>query len=187
MEYTKAVRNFVIDNFLFGEDNGLEENTSFLENGIIDSTGILELVTFLEETFSIVVEDEELVSNLLCKCLNKADYLTDAVFSAAETLEYLEKRSPDLILLDIGLPDDNGLNLLPLIKEMDEFISTVILTAQQDTATVVNAMQLGADSFLGKPFARDMLLETVAQVLDRHRALRHDWVNRRAHSSKYRL
>jgi len=134
----------------------------------------------------LVVEDEELVSNLLCKCLNKADYLTDAVFSAAETLAYLERRSPDLILLDIGLPDDNGLNLLPRIKEMDEFISTVVLTGQQDTATVVSAMQQGADSFLGKPFARDELLETVDQVLDRHRALRHDWVNKRAHSSKYR-
>jgi DNA-binding NtrC family response regulator len=133
----------------------------------------------------LVVEDEELVSTLLCRCLNKADYLTDAVFSAAETLDYLEKRTPDLILLDIGLPDENGLNLLPRIKEMDEFISTVILTAQQDTATVVNAMQKGADSFLGKPFARDMLLQTVEQVLNRHRALRHDWVHRRTHSSKY--
>jgi len=133
----------------------------------------------------LVVEDEELVSSLLCKCLNKADYRTDAVFSASETLEYLEKRTPDLILLDIGLPDDNGLNLLPRIKEMEEFISIVILTGQQDTATVVNAMQLGADSFLGKPFARDSLLDTVAQVLSRHRALRHDWVQRRAHSSKY--
>ena len=133
----------------------------------------------------LVVEDEELVSNLLCKCLNKAGYLTDAVFSADETLKYLEKRSPDLILLDIGLPDDNGLNLLPRIKEMDEFISTVILTGQKDTATVVNAMQKGADSFIGKPFARDVLLDTVEQVLSRHRALRHDWVNKRAHDSKY--
>jgi two-component system response regulator AtoC len=133
----------------------------------------------------LVVEDEELVSNLLCKCLNKANYLTDAVFTAAETVEYLEKRTPDMILLDIGLPDDNGLNLLPRIKQMDEFISIVILTGQQDTATVVNAMRQGADSFLGKPFARDTLLKTVDQVLSRHRALRHDWVNKKAHSSKY--
>jgi len=135
----------------------------------------------------LVVEDEELVSNLLCRCLERAGYLTDAVFTSAEAIVYLEKRTPDLVLIDIGLPDDNGLNLLPRIQEMDEFISTVILTGQQDTSTVVNAMQQGADSFLGKPFARDNLLETVGQVLGRHRTLRRHWVNRRARSSKYEV
>ena len=49
MDSMQIVRNFIIENFLFGDGNGLEENTSFLESGIIDSTGILELVSFLEE------------------------------------------------------------------------------------------------------------------------------------------
>ena len=60
MEHKQAIREFIVENFLFGEANGLEEETSFLENGIIDSTGILELVTYLEETFGIEVEDERL-------------------------------------------------------------------------------------------------------------------------------
>jgi acyl carrier protein len=60
------VRQFVISNFLFGEDNGsLTANESFLENGIIDSTGVLELVSFLEQTYSIKVRDEELVPDNL--------------------------------------------------------------------------------------------------------------------------
>jgi acyl carrier protein len=59
---TKArIREFVITNFLFGNSNGIRDDTSFLGEGIIDSTGVLELVTFIEETFDIKIEDEELI------------------------------------------------------------------------------------------------------------------------------
>ena len=57
----QRIRDFIIDNFLFGNADGLNDNTSFLEEGIIDSTGILELVGFLEEAFNIHIQDEELV------------------------------------------------------------------------------------------------------------------------------
>lgn len=56
-----AIRAYIIDNFLFGDDRGLNDSTSFLENGIIDSTGIMELVTFLEKEFSVKINDEELL------------------------------------------------------------------------------------------------------------------------------
>lgn len=56
----KKIRTFIVENFLFGNADGLEDDTSFLEEGIIDSTGVLELVTFLEEAFNIKVDDEEL-------------------------------------------------------------------------------------------------------------------------------
>ncbi len=56
------VREFIIENFLFGEGgDDLKDDDSFLEKGIIDSTGVLELVEWLEETFGFRVEDEELV------------------------------------------------------------------------------------------------------------------------------
>jgi acyl carrier protein len=55
------IRDFIVENFLFGDDQDLKNDTSFLESGIIDSTGILELVTFLDETFNIEIADEELV------------------------------------------------------------------------------------------------------------------------------
>ena len=55
------IRAFIIDNYLFGDDEGLENNTSFLDEGIVDSTGILELIEFISEEFSITVEDDELV------------------------------------------------------------------------------------------------------------------------------
>lgn len=55
------IKKFIIENFLFGDDEGLTDDTSFLEEGIIDSTGMLELITFLEEEFSIQLDDEELL------------------------------------------------------------------------------------------------------------------------------
>ncbi len=76
-EIKDKIRQFIIDNFLFGEAGDLEDNTSFLDSGIIDSTGVLELIGFLEEAFSIQVDDEELIPenldsiNNLCVFLNK--------------------------------------------------------------------------------------------------------------------
>ena len=60
------IRQFVIANFLFGEDNGsLKTDESFLETGIIDSTGVLELVAFLESTYGFRVRDNELTPDNL--------------------------------------------------------------------------------------------------------------------------
>ena len=72
----QQIRQFIIDNFLFGEaSNGLKATDSFLENGIIDSTGVLELVSFLEETFGIEVADEELIPENLDSISNVVQYL----------------------------------------------------------------------------------------------------------------
>ena len=61
MSYQEKVREFIVGNFLFGEAGKLENTTSLLDAGIIDSTGILEIVSFLEEQFGITVNDDELL------------------------------------------------------------------------------------------------------------------------------
>jgi len=61
MNAAETVRTFIINQFLFGDDNGFKDDTSFLETGMIDSMGIMELVAFLEKTFQIKIEDHELV------------------------------------------------------------------------------------------------------------------------------
>ena len=71
----EKIRDFVVENFLFGESNGLKDDSSFLDEGIIDSTGILELVSFLEEEFSIRIEDEELIPENLDSVNNMVAYL----------------------------------------------------------------------------------------------------------------
>lgn len=74
-EIREKVRAFVFENFLFGNDEGLKDDTSFLDEGIIDSTGILELVSFVEAEFSISVEDEELIPENLDSVNNVTAYL----------------------------------------------------------------------------------------------------------------
>jgi acyl carrier protein len=70
------IRTFIVQNFLYDEsDDGLKETDSLLEKGIIDSTGILELVSFLEETYSIQVEDEELIPENLDSIANATAYV----------------------------------------------------------------------------------------------------------------
>lgn len=60
-ELAQAIRAFVVETFLFGQDDGFSEDASFLEKGIIDSTGVLELVAHLESTYGITVNDDELI------------------------------------------------------------------------------------------------------------------------------
>jgi len=75
MELKDKVRTFVVENFLFGNNEDLEDTTSFLEEGIIDSTGVLELINFIEEEFSIIVEDEELIPENLDSIYNVTAYI----------------------------------------------------------------------------------------------------------------
>ncbi len=59
--YTDELRHFIVENFLYGQPTPLADEDSFLDQGIIDSTGMLELVTFLEDRYQIQIEDHELV------------------------------------------------------------------------------------------------------------------------------
>ena len=72
MGYIDTVKEFVIDNFLYGDGDQLTEETSFLGSGIIDSTGILEVVSFLEESFDISIDDDEFIPENL-DSLNNID------------------------------------------------------------------------------------------------------------------
>ena len=75
-ETVQKLREYIFDNYLFTEDeNALKNDDSFMEKGIIDSTGILEVVTFIEEEFGFKVEDEELVPENLDSINNVVAYL----------------------------------------------------------------------------------------------------------------
>jgi acyl carrier protein len=60
MSFKMAIRNFIVDSFLFGEDEGLSDDTSFLKQGIIDSTGVMQLVSFIQDQYNLTVDDEDL-------------------------------------------------------------------------------------------------------------------------------
>ena len=72
MSRVNIVKEFIIENFLFGEEVQLELDTDFFDKGIIDSTGVIELVSFIEEKFDISVDDDELIPENLSS-LKKID------------------------------------------------------------------------------------------------------------------
>ncbi len=59
--HTEEIRDFVVNNFLYGNAGGLADDTSFMEHNVLDSTGVLELVTFLESRYQIKVQDREML------------------------------------------------------------------------------------------------------------------------------
>lgn len=75
MSLQEDIRQYVTDTFLFGEDGLLKEDSSFLEEGIVDSTGILQLVSFLQERYLISVEDEELIPENLDSIRRVAEFV----------------------------------------------------------------------------------------------------------------
>jgi acyl carrier protein len=77
----ETIRKFIVDNFLFGEAGDLKDHTSFLEEGIIDSTGVLELIEFLEETFDISIADDEIIPENLDSLDNLEIFLSKSVIN----------------------------------------------------------------------------------------------------------
>lgn len=61
--YSDVIMNFIVENFLFGDNSQLKTDTPLFEKGIIDSTGVLELVSFIEEKYNITLQDDELVQD----------------------------------------------------------------------------------------------------------------------------
>jgi len=61
MVVNEKIRTFIVDNFLFGDGSNLANDTSFLEERIIDSTGILQIISYIEEEFDIKINDEEII------------------------------------------------------------------------------------------------------------------------------
>jgi len=81
-EYGAEIRQFIADRFLFGDDTKLADDNSLLEAGIVDSTGILELVNHIEERYGIKVDDEELVPENLDTIASIAAFLSRKIGSA---------------------------------------------------------------------------------------------------------
>jgi len=75
MAIREAIRNFIFENFILDAKDNLKDDDSLLEKGVIDSTGVLELVAFIEEKYGFTVEDEELVPENLDSIRNIAEFI----------------------------------------------------------------------------------------------------------------
>ncbi len=75
MTKEQQIRGYIVENFLLGEDDGFADSDSLLESGVVDSTGVLELVVFLETNFKIEVQDEDLVPENLDTICDLASFV----------------------------------------------------------------------------------------------------------------
>ena len=87
MELKEDIRKFILENFIVDGDGNLENEDSLLEQGIIDSTGVLELVAFIEETYYIKVQDEELVPDNLDSINNISDFVRNKIKALDEQVK----------------------------------------------------------------------------------------------------
>lgn len=115
----------------------------------------------------LIVEDEPPIRRLLRATLAAHDYRTTEAATGGEALAALRHYRPDLVLLDLGLPDIDGLALIDKIRAMGP-VPIVVLSSRGDEAAKVTALDAGADDYVTKPFGADELLARLRAAL-RHR------------------
>ncbi len=118
----------------------------------------------------LIVEDaEEVVESFrICLLMRWPDCETQAVPTAAGGVELARDWSPDLVLLDVALPDSSGLNALQQLRRFSN-VPVIIVSVQGDEASRARGLELGADDYLPKPFAHTELLARINAVLRRVR------------------
>ncbi len=104
----------------------------------------------------LVVDDEPQIRRLLAAALQRGGHEVIEAASAADALSLTKSATPDIILLDLGLPDRDGMELIPLLKAGGAGV--IILSARDATEEKVTALDLGADDYVTKPFDSEELL-----------------------------
>jgi DNA-binding NtrC family response regulator len=113
----------------------------------------------------LVVDDDKIISDSLCEFLSLEGYKSFSAASLATTAEALKQRSYSLILVDVNLPDGNGLDILDVIKEQYPQTVVIIITGYGTIENAVNAIKRGAYDYLTKPIIDDELRLAVEKAL----------------------
>ncbi len=109
----------------------------------------------------LIVDDEVDTCSLLGAILKKRNFRTSFANSLSEATIALKKETPSLLFLDNMLPDGSGLGFIPFIKENYPEVRIIMITAHDSSADMKKAYEQGADSFLGKPFNKELIYKTV--------------------------
>jgi PleD family two-component response regulator len=119
----------------------------------------------------LVVDDDEFQHKLLARALISENLDLFFVTSGAEALAALRKRRPDLVLMDVYLPDMNGVEVTRRLKSVEEFahIPILMITGQIDRKVFATGVQAGASDFVVKPFDKDILLKKMRRLLNDNR------------------
>lgn len=118
----------------------------------------------------LIVDNDAAVRRLLTRTLDRSGYRSEEAWDADSALKKVTSDQPHLVLLDLDLPDQDGLEILPLLLRSRD-VGVVILTARKTTEDKVAAFDLGADDYMTKPFDTEELLARIRLVLRRRLCL----------------
>jgi two-component system response regulator AtoC len=135
----------------------------------------------------LVVDDERLIRWSLEQTLEKAGYEVETAESGEAAIAAVRQEPPDLVLLDLKLPDIDGIQVLARVKELHADVKVVIMTAYADVATAVEAMRLGAYDYLSKPIDFDNLAVTLRNALEARELRRKVELLRETHLHPFRF
>ena len=112
----------------------------------------------------LIVEDEQRISNFISTVLAANDYDTLTAASGAEALSMISSHCPDLIILDLGLPDMDGVNILREVRSWSG-LPIIVVSARTRERDKVAALDLGADDYIEKPFGTSELLARIRTAI----------------------
>ena len=115
----------------------------------------------------LVIEDEHAISNFICRALTSNDYKAIPAASGKEGLSLFFSHNPDLVLLDLGLPDMDGLEVLEQFSGLPQDIPVIIISARDRESEKVRALDMGADDYVVKPFGVSELQARIRTTLRR--------------------
>jgi two-component system, NtrC family, response regulator len=141
-------------------------------------------MTLLEEIHLLVVDDEATIRRLIEKELASDRRLIQSAGTIAEGLTLFRQEQFDVVVLDMRLPDGNGLDVLVQLQEIAPEIQVIIITGHGDVDNAVQAMKLGAYDYITKPFELDRLELIVEKAFQRTRLQRENQLLRHAKSEE---
>lgn len=117
-----------------------------------------------------LIEDEPDIAELISVHLEKAGYKVTVCVNGKDFLHFMEENTPDLVLLDLGLPDMDGLEICKEMRKRSDLSSLpiIIVTARNEEMDKVLGLELGADDYMTKPFSPKELVARVRALLRRH-------------------
>lgn len=113
----------------------------------------------------LVVEDDVAFGTMLKTFLEKRDYSVSLVYSASEAFKSISSTQFDLVLTDVRLPDNDGLEILKKAKESNASIPVIVMTSYAEISMAVKAMKEGAFDYVSKPFRPESILQTIENAL----------------------
>jgi DNA-binding NtrC family response regulator len=131
----------------------------------------------------LIIDDERPVLLTIEALLKRRGFAVEVAATAAAGLDLIRKTKPRLVLLDLGLPDGDGMEVLRRVRQEEPEMEVLVLTANDSLANAIECIKLGAFHFIGKPYAPEELLNLIAQALE-HQRLRNETVQLREQSAR---